>query len=140
MRPTRRSVSDIAAEIILILVVLSIGATLVGYYLYQLSYYKSIARANGFDLLAYVVPVLGVFHNGSIEVVFDTGPYGVELYTVTINGTPASCTVKIGPQSYTTPALLPANEIAEAVCPGRAPALVTLVTNSGSYEVMVSGP
>ena len=140
MRPARRSVSDIAAEIILILVVLSIGATLVGYFLYQLSYYRNSAQANSFDLLAYAVPVLGVFRNGSVEVVFDTGPYGVELYTVTINGTPVSCAIRIGSQNYTTPALLPANEVAEAVCPGRAPALVTLVTNAGSYEVMVSGP
>lgn len=140
MRPVRRSVSDVAAEIILILVVLSIGATLLGYYLYQLNYYRNGAQASSFDQLAYVVPVIGVTEKGYIKVIFDTGPYGIDLYSITVNGSPANCTIGLGPQNYTVPVLLPANELAVAICPGQAPAYVTLVTNSGSYEVRVSGP
>ncbi len=139
MSPRGRAISDVVAEVLLILVVLSIGAALLGYYLYQLSYYGN-AQPSSFDQLAYAVPVVGLSNASGITIVFDTGPYGINLYAITVNNSPANCTIKVGPQNFTTPVLLPANELVEAECNSKAPALVTLVTNAGSYEVRVSGP
>ncbi|MGC9209750.1 MAG: hypothetical protein ACP5FT_00535 [Acidilobus sp.] len=135
----RRSISDVVAEILLILVVLSVGATLLGYYLYNLSSYESY-RVNEFDELAYIVPVAGVASNGTIKVVFNTGPYGIEVYQVLVNGTPSDCMINVSDRYYTLPALLPAAQLAEVLCTGPSPAAVTIVTNSGEYEVRVSAP
>ncbi|MGC9071356.1 MAG: hypothetical protein ACP5HK_01465 [Acidilobus sp.] len=139
MRFGRRAISDVVAEIILILVVLSVGVALLGYYLYGLSYYRSV-QPSSFDQLAYIVPVTGVANGSRIIVVFDTGPYGIKIYSVLLNNTPVNCTIQIGQQNYTLPVLLPASELAEVVCSGNAPASVTIATNSGNYEVRVSAP
>jgi len=138
-----RSISDVVAEIMLILVVLGVGAGFLAYYLYYLSYYNSYS-VNAFNQLAYLVPVMSSERGNYLVVAFYTGPYGISLYQVLVNSTPASCTVELGNRNYTTPVTLPAYQMAEVYCPynasSGAPVEVTLVTNSGEYEVMVSGP
>jgi len=52
-----RSISDVVAEILLILVVLAVGTGFLAYYLYYLSYYNSYS-VNAFNQLAYLVPVM----------------------------------------------------------------------------------
>ncbi|MCG2881458.1 MAG: hypothetical protein L7G93_00710 [Acidilobus sp.] len=138
-----RSISDVVAEILLILVVLGVGTGFLAYYLYYLSYYNSYS-VNAFNQLAYLVPVMSSEQGNYLVVAFHTGPYGISLYQVLVNSTPASCTVELGQRNYTTPVTLPAYQMAEVYCPYKAssgaPVEVTLVTNSGEYEVMVSGP
>jgi len=138
-----RSISDVVAEILLILVVLAVGTGFLAYYLYYLSYYNSYS-VNAFNQLAYLVPVMSSEQGNYLVVAFHTGPYGISLYQVLVNSTPASCTVELGQRNYTTPVTLPAYQMAEVYCPYKAssgaPVEVTLVTNSGEYEVMVSGP
>jgi len=90
-----RSISDVVAEVLLILVVLGVGAGFLAYYLYYLSYYNSYS-VNAFNQLAYLVPVMSSERGNYLVVAFYTGPYGISLYQVLVNSTPASCTVKLG--------------------------------------------
>jgi hypothetical protein len=68
-----RSISDVVAEILLILVVLAVGTGFLAYYLYYLSYYNSYS-VNAFNQLAYLVPVMSSEQGNYLVVPSTRGP------------------------------------------------------------------
>ncbi len=138
-RGSRRSVSNIVAELMLILVTLAAGFLFLGYYYSALSQYTSQTSVSAFKYLQYLEPSMAWYSDGHIYVTFYTSPYGVEVYYVTINESQASCLIKVGSNTYRLPALLPASSMGYVLCNSSGPGTVTIGTGGGEVSVY-AGP
>lgn len=133
-----RGISDIAAELMLILVVLAVGGAFLGYYYAALSRYET-ALGNGYEYLQYIVPVSAWSSGGRVYATFAVGPYGARLVSVLVNSSVTSCNVTVNGAAYRLPADLPANAVGYVSCSWSGPGVVTLATTSGEVSVY-AGP
>ena len=147
-RARAKDISDVAAEILLIIITLAVGVSVLSYAVYLARTIES-GGSSYLSYESYVVPMAAWTSGDKAFAAFETGPYGDELYQILVNGTPASCAVSVrtyGGQvvNYTTfPALLPANAVAVASCPlgsASGPAYVTIVTSSEEVEMVAQPP
>ncbi len=143
MAAGRPSISEVVAEVVLIMVTLSVGSVVLTYVLSQSSAVTS-RHLNEQEYLGYVTPITATAIGGKVYLVVDTGPLGADLEQVLAGATPLQCNyTAIGPTGQELAGRLPfnapANAIATITCglPSSATE-VYLVTNVGEVSVYVS--
>ncbi|MCE4623392.1 MAG: hypothetical protein F7B11_01410 [Caldisphaeraceae archaeon] len=141
----KRLVSDIVAEIMMILVVLAVGVIVIAYLSsYSTSFINIINIKNSkqqLNIKQYIIPMGAYIHNNTLYVIFNTGPWGEELYSVFINNSLInSCEVSYNNNGWhSLPYTLPQNTIAVIKCQNVSlPSSVTISYSGGEVEVEAS--
>jgi FlaG/FlaF family flagellin (archaellin) len=138
----KRAISDIVAEIMMILVTLAIGFVLIAYLSSSAGSFVSLVNSNSnkeqLNLQQYIVPMGSYVNKSNLYIIFNTGPMGEEVYNVYINSTLINtCQVSYKNNWYSLPANLPSNAVAVIKCSNikNSPLLVTISYSGGEVEI-----
>ncbi len=141
----KRSVSNIVAEIMMILITLAVGFTLIVYLSSEAGGFVSAVNNNNnqaqLALQQYIIPMGSYIHGGNLYFIFNTGPLGAQINSVYINNTLInSCVISFNGKSYALPHYLPPDAIAVINCSNvkSLTSIVTVAYNGGEVYAMAN--
>ncbi|AFZ70968.1 hypothetical protein Calag_1251 [Caldisphaera lagunensis DSM 15908] len=140
-----RAVSNIVAEIMMILITLAIGFTLIVYLSSAAGGFISLTNSNNnqaqISLQQYIVPMGSYISNGNLYFIFNSGPMGAQINSVYINNTLInSCSILFNKTSYSLPHYIPPDAVAIIKCTNvkSLPSIITVAYSGGEVYAMAN--
>ncbi|MGC8573437.1 MAG: hypothetical protein C0172_04345 [Caldisphaera sp.] len=141
----KRSVSNIVAEIMMILITLAVGFTLIVYLSSAAGGFVSLTNSNNnqaqLALQQYIVPMGSYISNGNLYFIFNSGPMGAQINSVYINSTLINtCSILFNKTSYSLSHYIPPDAVAVIKCTNvkSVTSLVTVSYSGGEVYAMAN--